>query len=72
MFQYLLEMILPADNNKSPDELCIDDTNTMSSDENWLKIFHSQLAELNKRTDEAQKTLAKPKYKKHPQKDNHK
>ena len=70
MIQYLLKMILPTYNVTNSDELSFDDTNTMSSDEIWLKLFHIQLAELNRRTDEAQENISK--HKKPSQKHSHK
>jgi hypothetical protein len=54
-------MILPALHSKISDEVCIDETNTMSSDERWFNLFNIQLADLNRRADEAQEKLAKPK-----------
>ena len=60
MLQSLLKMILPVIQSKVSDELWVDDTNTMSSDETWLNLFHIQLAELNRRADEAQKNKKTP------------
>jgi len=57
MFQSLLKMILPSLHSKISDEVCIDETNTMSSDEIWFNLFHIQLADLNRRADEAKKIL---------------
>ena len=80
MFQYLLKMILPTyygknsddknSDDKNSDELSIDNIDTMSSDEIWIKLFHTKLADLNRRADEAKKNITNPK--KPPQKHSHK
>ena len=70
MFQYLLKMILPTYYDKNSDELSIDNTDTMSSDEIWIKLFHIQLADLNRRADEANRNITNPKNP--PQKHSHK
>lgn len=61
MFQSLLKMILPSLHSKISDEVCIDETNTMSSDEIWFNLFHIQLADLNRRADEAKQNITNPK-----------
>ena len=61
MFQYLLKMILPTYDDKISDELPIDNTNSKISDELWIKLFHTKLADLNRRVDEANKNITNPK-----------
>ena len=61
MFRYLLKMILPTYYDKNSDELSIDNTNSKNSDESWFKLFHIQLADLNRRADEAKKNITNPK-----------
>ena len=53
MFQYLLKMILPTYYDKISDDKI--------SDEIWIKLFHTKLADLNRRVDEAKKNITKPK-----------
>ena len=48
-------------NSKNSDELSIDNIDTMSSDEIWIKLFHTKLADLNRRADEAKKNITNPK-----------
>ena len=61
MFQYLLKMILPTYDDKISYELPIDNSNSKISDEMWIKLFHTKLADLNRRVDEANKNITNPK-----------
>ena len=61
MFQYLLKMILPTYDDKISYELPIDNSNSKISDELWIKLFHTKLADLNRRVDEANKNITNPK-----------
>ncbi len=63
MFQYLLKMILPTYYDKISDDKISDDkiSDDKISDEIWIKLFHTKLADLNRRVDEAKKNITKPK-----------
>jgi len=63
MFQYLLKMILPTYYDKNSDDKISDDkiSDDKISDEIWIKLFHTKLADLNRRADEAKKNITNPK-----------